>query len=146
MTSLMTTLNPEDNLIVILKIIAKKSGLFVAKKTDIGVTIAQSMALHNHMKRSTPSLHCLKQALEAFSPVVKNVLMPSSIRKHVSSMEKDGIVPSRFAEVNCSITKAGNKSGMCTFYYCARHRHLLEAMIRRMYLDNACESSKSFQR
>ena len=54
MTTLMTTLNPEDNVIVILKIIAKKSGLFVAKKTDIGVTVAQSVALHNHMKRSTP--------------------------------------------------------------------------------------------
>ena len=59
-------------------------------------------------------------------------------------MEKEGVIPSKLIDVNCTITKAGNKRGMCTFYYCLRPVELLGLMLRQMLLDNACKSSLSF--
>ena len=144
MTTIMSTPNWEDNMIVILKIIAKKSGFFVATKSEIAMTPEQSVAMRDHMKCPTNIIYRLKQALEAFSPVLKNALLPSNIRKHISSTEKECVIPSKVVDVDCSITKAGNKRGTCTFYFCERPGNLLEAMIRRMYLDNAYESSQSF--
>ena len=63
MTTLMSNPDPEDNIITILRIIAKKSGLFVATKSEIAVTPAQSVAMRDHMKSSTNSRYCLKQVL-----------------------------------------------------------------------------------
>ena len=46
-------------------------------------------------------------------------------------------------DVNCTITKVGNNSGMCTFYYCACLANILAAMFCRMYLDNVVETSQT---
>ena len=88
MITLMSNPDPEDNMIAILKIIAKKTGLFVATNSTIKVTPAQSIPMRNHMRNLTNSLYRLKEALEAFSLVFNNALLPSNIRKHVLSMEK----------------------------------------------------------
>ena len=96
------------------------------------------------MKGSTNALYCIKQALRAFCPSLKNALLPSNIRKHESSMEKEGVISSRLIDVNCTITEIGNERGMCTFYYCSRPVELLGLMLCRMFLDNACKSSLSF--
>ena len=52
-----STPNAKDNLIVILKIIIKKSGLFVAKKTNIQLSIPQCVTMHGHFKGDTNSLY-----------------------------------------------------------------------------------------
>ena len=136
MTTIMSTPNWEDNMIVILKIIANKSGFFVATKSEIAMTPAQSVAMRDHMKGPTNVIYRLKQALEAFSPVLKNALLPSNIRKHISSTEKECVIPSKVVDEDCSITKAGNKRGTCTFYFCERPGNLLEATSCCLYLDN----------
>ena len=66
------------------------------------------------------------------------------IYENTASMEKEGFIPSKLIDVNCTITKIGNKRGMCTFFYCSRPVELLGLMLRGMFLDNACESGLSF--
>ena len=86
----------------------------------------------------------MKQCLEAFAPELKWVLLKPNIKKHVSNMEKQGVVPSRVVEVCCTTTKKGNRKGMCTFYFCSRPTQLLGNMLRRMFLDNSVQPSISF--
>ena len=125
---------------MMLQVIAKKSGLFVARKSAVSLSIPQSIALRNHVKGGTNGLYQMKQALEAFAPGLKG-LLPASIRKHVSAMEKEGVVPVIHINLRCRVTKAGNKSGICTYYYSSRPHALLAAMLRRMYLDHSVELS-----
>ena len=100
----------------ILKIIAKRSDIFVAKRSDISLSIPQDIATRDHVVTGTNGLYRLKQALDAFCPALKGVLIPPNIRKHVREMECKGVVPSKCVEVDCTITKKGNRRGMCTFY------------------------------
>ena len=116
MSALLAMPDAEENLIVVLKIIAKKSGLFIAKMYALELDGHQFVAIRDHTKGSINALYRIKQALGAFSPGVKNVILPSNICKHVSSMEKEGVIPSKLIDVNCSITKVWNKRGMRTFY------------------------------
>ena len=128
----------------ILKIIAKRSDIFVAKRSDISLSIPQSIATQDHGVTGTNGLYRLKQALDAFCPALKGVLIPPNIRKHVCEMECKGVVPSKCVEVDCTITKKGNRRGMCTFYYSAKPTQLLSYMLRRMFLDNTVQGSFDF--
>ena len=112
MSALMSTQDVKDNLIVMLKIIAKKSGLFMARKTDLQLSLPQCIAMQDHFKGGTNSLYRIKQALKTFAPDLKGTLLPSNIRHHVSLMERDGVILSKAVDINCVITKIGNKRGM----------------------------------
>ena len=90
------------------------------------------------------SLYRIKQVLEAFTPDLKGTISPSNIHRHVLTTERDGVIPSKVGDVNCTITKAGNKRGICTFYYCSYPAQLPAAMFYRMHLDNACRNSQIF--
>ena len=68
MSTVMLTPDPQDKLIIILKIIAKKSGLFVAKRSDMKMSIPQCVALRDHMSGTTNALYRLTQSLKVFSP------------------------------------------------------------------------------
>ena len=100
--------------------------------------------MRDHYGGGTNSLHRLKQSLEAFAPGLRGTLLPSNIRKHVSTLEKKGVITSNIVDVNYTVTKTGNKRGMCTFYYCSEPAQLIASMFRRMYLDNTFEKSQKF--
>ena len=136
----------EDAVVALLKVLAKKNGLFVAERAKMGLSVAQSIVLRDHVKTSNNGLHRMKQCLEAFAPELKGVLLKPNIKKHVSNMEKQGVVPSRVVEVCCTTTKKGNRKGMCmcTFYFCSRSTQLLGNMLRRMFLDNVTQPSIDF--
>ena len=85
----------------------------------------------------------MKQSLEAFIPALKGII-PSGLNKKVSALEKEGVIASKVYSVDCTITKAGNKRGMCTFYHSQRPVDLLSSMFCRMYLDNTFEVSQEF--
>ena len=95
-------------------------------------------------KGSINSLYHIKQVLEAFALDFKGTISPSNIHRHILTIERDGVISSKVGEVNCTITKAGNERGMCTFYYCSHPAQLLAAMFCCMYLDNACRNSQIF--
>ena len=128
----------------ILKIIARRSNIFVAKCSDVQLSIPQSIALRDHVITGTNGLYRLKQALDAFAPALKGILIRPNIRQHVSRMECNGVVPSNCVEVNCTITKKGNRRGMCTFYYSTKPTQLLSYMLRRMFLDNTVQDAFEF--
>ena len=109
MSDILQSGDVEDNLISILTIIAKKSGLFVAKRNDVSFTIPQAIALWDHYDGGTNSLNQLKQSLKAFGPGLKSTLQPLNIQKHVSTLEKKGVIPSKIIDVKCTVTKTGNK-------------------------------------
>lgn len=69
MSTLMSMQDSQDNLIIILKITAKKSELFVAKQSGIQVSIPQCVALCNDTSGTTSVLYHLTQSLGAFSPL-----------------------------------------------------------------------------
>ena len=134
----------EEVVIELLRAIAKKQGMLFAKRSDFELSVAQSMAVRDHVGAGTNGLARIKQAIELFCPGLKGVLLPSNIRRHVSIMERDGVVPSKIVQVCCTVNKKGNKRGMNTFYYCSRPAQLLENMISRMFMDNSFQESLDF--
>ena len=134
----------EDLIVELLRMLSKKEGMILVKKTDLQLSVAQSMVLRDHVGTGTNGLYCMKQAIEIFCPALKGIVLPPNIRHHVSLMERDGVVPSKIVQVCCTVTKKGNKRAMNTFYYCARPSQLLENMIRRMFMDNTFQDSYSF--
>jgi hypothetical protein len=130
--------------IELLKALCKKEGMIFAPRSDFQLSVAQSLVLRDHVGTGTNGLYRMKQAIEIFCPALKGIVLPPNIRRHVSLMERDGVVPSRTVQVCCTVTKKGNKRAMVTFYYCARPSQLLENMIRRMFMDNTFQESYSF--
>ena len=62
-------------------------------QSDFQLTVAQSVVLRDHVGTGNNGLYHIKQALEVFCLVLKGVVLPPNIRRHVSRMEKDGVVP-----------------------------------------------------
>ena len=122
--------NQPDLKVQITKYLVKRLGLFVAAKNEMTLNIPQCIATCDHFKGGTNALLCVKQALETFVPDLKGVLFPSRICTKVSALEKDGYIPSSVYNINCIITKAGNKRGMYTFYYSSQPAALLANMLR----------------
>ena len=112
MSVVMSTQDVKDNLIVMMKIIVKKSGLVVARKTNLQLSTPQCDVMQDHFKGGTNRLYCIKQALETFALDLKETLLPSNICCHVSMMERDGIIPSKVVHVKCNTTKIGSKSNL----------------------------------
>ena len=128
----------------ILKMIGHRSGFIIADHGELMLSVAQCVAIRDHIGTGSNGLYRLKQGLEALVPVLKGLLIPSNIRNKMTLKEREGVVPSRVVEVNCTITRKGNRRGMCTYYYCEYPAQLVANMIRRMYLDDAHEDSFSF--
>ena len=82
--------------------------------------------------------------MDTFLPFLKGRLLPPNIRKEVSLLERQGVVPSKVVEVNCILTRKGNRRGMCANYYCESPHQLLANMLRRMFLDNSYKDSIVF--
>ena len=127
----------------VLTMVAKKFDSVLLKKSETELDGHQCIALRDHMKGSTNSLYRMKQTLGAFIPGLS--LLPNNIRKVVGSIEQEGVVPSTIVSIpDCSITKLGNKRGMCNFYYCTHPMDLLALMMRRMFMDGGFRESSSF--
>ena len=134
----------KEVVIEILRIIAKKHGMLFAHQSDFKLSVAQSMAVRDHVGTGTNDLARIKQAIELFCPKLKGILFPSNIQRHVSIMDRDGVVPSKKNQVCCTVNKKGNKRAMNTFYYCSLPSQLLENMISRMFMDNSFQKSFAF--
>ena len=110
--------------IELLKALCKKEGMIFAPRSDFQLSVAQSLVLRDHVGTGTNGLYRMKQAIEIFCPALKGIVLPPNIRRHVSLMERDGVVPSKTVQVCCTVTKKGNKRAMVTFYYCTRPSQL----------------------
>jgi len=117
--------------------------MFVAQKKDTGLSIAHRVTAHDHMKVGTNTLYRMKQALETFTPDLKGVIH-SGIFQKVTTLERDGVMPSKVFGVNCTIAKTANNTGIRMFYYCDCPADLPANMCCRMSLDNTFETSQSF--
>ena len=134
-----------DEIVVeLLRGLAKKQGMLFAKRSDLQLSVAQSMAIRDHVGTGTNGLYRIKQAIEFYCPALKGILLPPNIRRHISIMERDGVVPSKIVQVCCTVNKKGNKRGMNTFYYCSCPSQLLENMLVRMFLDKTFQPSFDF--
>jgi len=89
--------------------LAKKQGILFAKKSDLQQSVAQSMVIRDHVGTRTNCLYRIKEAIEIFCPVLKGILLPLNIRRHVSIMERDGVVPSKIVQVYCTVNKKGQQ-------------------------------------
>jgi len=80
----------EDNdvIIALFKAIAKKKGLFIAERSNLSLSTAQSVALRDHVKSSNNDLLRIKQCIECFAPDLKGILLQPNILKYISNMEK----------------------------------------------------------
>ena len=132
------------NLITILNVIAKKSVIFLTKRSDLTLSVPQSMALQDHVRIGTNGLYRIKQTLEAFAPCLKGTVLSPNICHHVSNMERDGVVLSCIVDINCVITRLSNWRGICTFSYSCAPCQLPKNMLRQMFLDNRFELSSTF--
>ena len=81
----------------------------------------------------------MKTGIEAIAPVLDGLLIPSQIRLKMSREEKVGVVRSRVVELDYGITRAGNRWGMCTYYYCENPIQLIMNMLQ------ACIVNRDFQ-
>ena len=88
----------------ILKMIGHRSGFIVVDHGELMLSVAQCVAIRDHIGTGSNGLYRLKQALEALLPVLKGLLIPPNIRNKMTIKEREGVVPSRVAEVNCTIT------------------------------------------
>ena len=126
----------------VLKLVAKHFDCVILKKSAAELDGHQCIAMRDHMKGSTNALYRMKQTLGAFIPELS--ILPANIRKVVGSIEKEGVIPSTLVSIpDCSITKTGNKRGMCNFYYCTYPLDLLASMLRRMFMDGGFRASQS---
>ena len=89
----------DDAIIALLKVIAKKKGLFIAERKKLSLNTAQTVVLRDHVKSSNNGLLRMKQCIECFAPDLKGILLQPNVLKHVSNMEKLGVFPSHVVEV-----------------------------------------------
>ena len=132
-----------DNVFKTINYMAKQHDYIVARKTELELTVPQCIAMRNHMKGSINTIHCMKQSVKMFVPLLSSFI-PKVIGKKVSELKKDGVIPSVVHNVNCIITRTGNTIGMCTLYYCACPADLLSNMFHCMLLDNTFERCQAF--
>ena len=89
----------QDLVIQMLKALGRKLGLFFAKHDELQMSVAESVVLRDHVGTGTNGLYRMKQAIEFFCPALKGFILPTNIRRHVSLMERDGVIPSRLVQV-----------------------------------------------
>ena len=108
------------------------------------LTASQLVAGRDWIGTGTNGMYRAKQWFETCYPELAGEIFPPRIRKVMSEKEKEGVVSVKAIEVNCTITKKGNRRGNCTYYYVENPTHLLETMINRMILDGSYETSFDF--
>ena len=105
---------------MIFKKLAKKYGYLFLVLEDMPLTAAECVSIRDWVGTVTNGLYRLKQAFETFRPELKGLLLPN-IRKLMSEKEKEGVVPVKVVEVNCTITKKGDRRGMYVpIFLCTR--------------------------
>ena len=130
---------------MVLNQLANRHGYLLVDQTTSQFTASQLVSIRDHVGTGTNGMYRMKQAFEAHSdPTLKGVFFPPSIRKIISEEEKKGVVPVKFVELNCAVTKKGNRRNMCTFSWIVNPAHLLETMINRTLLDGTYQNSFLF--
>ena len=69
----------KENIGSILKVIAEKSGLLILDHDELLLSVAQHVAVSDHVGTDTNSIYQLKQAIEALLPVLKGLLLLPNI-------------------------------------------------------------------
>ena len=128
----------------VMKAMAKRSGLFVIEHEKLLLSVADCIAVRDHLGIGTNGLYRLKQALEALVPFLKGLLIPPSIINKVSREERVGVIPCRVFEMNCLLNKKLNKRDMCTFFFCENTGQLLADLQRSTFVSGEYENSCSF--
>ena len=108
------------------------------------LTPSQLVAGRDWIGTGTNGMYRTKQWFETYYPELTGKFFPPCIRKVMSEKEKEGVVSVKAMEVNCTITRKGNRRGNCTYYYVENPTHLLEIMVNRMILDGSYETSFDF--
>ena len=67
---------------------------------ELSLSVAQCVAVQDHIVTSTNGLYRPKEVLEALIPVLKGLLTPPIIQKKVAKKEREGFVLSRMIEVD----------------------------------------------
>ena len=99
----------------LLKMIGHISGFFIVDYGELLLSVAQCVAIRDHIRTSSNSLYQLKQALEGLLLVLKDLLIPPNIQNKVLEKEREGVVPSWVVEVSCTISRKGNCIRMYTY-------------------------------
>ena len=142
--TLLGRLTSKEKIESILTVIAKESGFFIVNHKELLLSVPQCVVIRDQDGTGTNGLYRLQQSLNAFLSYLKGVLLPSNVRQVVSVMERKGFVSFKVVEVNCTITRKGNRRGMCTYYYRVYPIQPLATMFGLIFLDDAYEESFSF--
>ena len=76
---------PSKFVVNTMKYVAKQHGYIMVRKTKFGLTVPEVLAMRDHMKVSTNTLHRMKQAVETFAPLLRGFI-PTAIRQKVSEL------------------------------------------------------------
>ena len=87
----------------ILSIIARNHGFTLIDETSLVLSVADCIAVRDHVGLGNNGLHCLKQAIEALVPFLKGILISPSIINKVACEERTGVIPCRVYEMNCLV-------------------------------------------
>ena len=128
----------------ILAIIARKHGFALIEEASLLLSVADCIAVRDHVGLGNNGLHRLKQAIEALVPFLKGILIPPSIINKVACEERSGVIPCRVYEMNCLLNKKLNKRNMCTFFFCENVGQLLADMQRSTFKAGEHEDSVTF--
>jgi hypothetical protein len=143
MSKMLLRLGHEKDVVHVLKHMAKPLGMVVVGKKCNELNDLQALAIYDHMKSITQVMKHLVQGLKVFLPDAD--IFPSNISKVMRELEKNEVIPSALVSIpDCIITKAGNKRGMCNFYYCIRPSEFLANMINLGRKDGAWRDSLTF--
>ena len=86
----------------------------------------------------------MKTGIEALAPVLAGLLIPLQIRLKMSREEKVGVVRSRVVELDCVITRASNRRGMRTYYYCEHPMQLIMNMLQACIISGDFQNGSKF--
>ena len=100
----------------VLKKVADSRGYLIVCKTDLMLDIADCIALWDHVGVGTNGLNRIKQAKEALVLILKNPILPSSIKNKVSLSGKKYVILPQVVEVSCSITQRSSRREMRSFF------------------------------
>ena len=92
------------NTINTIKYIANQHGYIMTPKRKTQLTVPQVIAMRDHMKVSTDTIHRREQSVKTFVPLLRGFIS-TAIRQKVLELEKDGVVPFLMHGVNCIIAK-----------------------------------------
>ena len=102
------------------------------------------IALRDWIQTSNNGIERLKTGIETIAPVLSGLLIPSQIRLKMSREEKVGVVRSRVVELDCVITRAGNRRGMCAHYFCENPMQLIMNMLQACIINRDFQNSSEF--